>query len=101
MDTANATHALCHSLLRGFHQAREPMERVSEWGISVLLSAIADAEGSEYAYIGNVPGHPAENTRCPKWRRLLVERAGFTIRQNHIRKGKCEYCQRVIPGVWS
>jgi pyruvate formate lyase activating enzyme len=63
--------------------------------------AIADAEGLEYAYIGNVPGHPAENTRCPKCRRLLIERAGFTITQNHIRKGKCEYCQHVIPGVWS
>jgi pyruvate formate lyase activating enzyme len=63
--------------------------------------AIADAEGLQYAYIGNVPGHPAENTRCPKCRRLLIERAGFTITQNHIRKGKCEYCQHVIPGVWS
>jgi pyruvate formate lyase activating enzyme len=63
--------------------------------------AIADAEGLQYAYIGNVPGHPAGNTRCPKCRRLLIERAGFTITQNHIRKGKCEYCQHVIPGVWS
>ena len=63
--------------------------------------AIADAEGLQYAYIGNVPGHPAENTRCPKCRRLLIERAGFTITQNHIRKGKCEYCQHLIPGVWS
>ena len=63
--------------------------------------AIADAEGLQYAYIGNVPGHPAENTRCPKCRRLLIERAGFTITQNHIRKGKCEYCQHVIPGAWS
>jgi pyruvate formate lyase activating enzyme len=63
--------------------------------------AIADAEGLQYAYIGNVPGHPAENTCCPKCRRLLIERAGFTITQNHIRKGKCEYCQHVIPGVWS
>jgi pyruvate formate lyase activating enzyme len=63
--------------------------------------AIADAEGLEFAYIGNVPGHRAENTYCPKCRRLLIARAGFTITQNHIRKGNCEYCQRVIPGVWS
>ncbi|MBZ5651932.1 MAG: AmmeMemoRadiSam system radical SAM enzyme [Acidobacteriia bacterium] len=63
--------------------------------------AIADTEGLQYAYIGNVPGHPAENTCCPKCHRLLIERAGFTITQNHIRKGKCEYCQHVIPGVWS
>ena len=63
--------------------------------------AITDAEGLEYVYVGNVPGHPAENTYCPKCRHLLIERVGFTVTQNHIRKGKCEYCQRAIPGVWS
>jgi len=63
--------------------------------------AIADAEGLQYVYIGNVPGHPAENTYCPKCRHLLIERAGFTVTQNHVRKGKCEYCQRAIPGIWS
>jgi len=62
--------------------------------------AVADAEGLQYVYIGNVPGHPAENTYCPKCRRLLIERAGFTIRQMHVQKGKCEYCQQSIPGVW-
>jgi len=62
--------------------------------------AVADAEGLQYVYIGNVPGHPGENTYCPKCRRLLIERAGFTIRQMHVQKGKCEYCQQSIPGVW-
>ena len=62
---------------------------------------IADAEGLRFVYIGNVPGHPAENTYCPKCRRLLIERAGFTVMQNHIRKGKCEYCKEAIPGIWS
>ena len=27
--------------------------------------AIADAEGLHFVYIGNVPGHPAQNTYCP------------------------------------
>ncbi|HYL15253.1 MAG TPA: AmmeMemoRadiSam system radical SAM enzyme, partial [Terriglobales bacterium] len=62
--------------------------------------AIADAEGLHYVYIGNVPGHPAENTYCPKCRRLLIERAGFTVTQMHLHKGKCEYCQYAIPGIW-
>ena len=43
--------------------------------------AIADAEGLHYVYIGNVPGHPAQNTYCPQCRKLLVERAGFAARQ--------------------
>ncbi len=62
--------------------------------------AVADAEGLQYVYIGNVPGHRAQHTYCPKCRRLLIERAGFTVRQAHLQRGKCEYCQQVIPGVW-
>ncbi|MGC2197614.1 MAG: AmmeMemoRadiSam system radical SAM enzyme [Terriglobales bacterium] len=62
--------------------------------------AIADAEGLHYVYIGNIPGHTAENTYCPKCRRLLIERAGFTIVQMNLRKGKCQYCQHAIPGRW-
>ncbi|MGD0922337.1 MAG: AmmeMemoRadiSam system radical SAM enzyme [Terriglobia bacterium] len=62
--------------------------------------AIADAEGLHYVYIGNVPGHPAENTYCPKCRRVVVERAGYTVSGVRIRKGKCQYCQQPIAGVW-
>jgi pyruvate formate lyase activating enzyme len=62
--------------------------------------AIADAEGIHYVYIGNVPGHPAENTYCPKCRRMVVERAGYTVSGLRIRKGKCQYCQQPIAGVW-
>ncbi|HXY10011.1 MAG TPA: AmmeMemoRadiSam system radical SAM enzyme [Terriglobales bacterium] len=62
--------------------------------------AIADAEGLHYVYIGNVPGHPAENTYCPKCRRMLVERVGLTVKQMLIRKGRCPFCGQQIPGMW-
>jgi pyruvate formate lyase activating enzyme len=62
--------------------------------------AIADAEGLHYVYIGNVPGHPAQNTYCPKCRRMLVERVGFTADQMLIRKGSCPFCGQPIPGIW-
>jgi pyruvate formate lyase activating enzyme len=62
--------------------------------------AIADSEGLHYVYVGNVPGHPGENTYCPKCRRVVVERLGYTIKGMHIRNGKCRFCQQVIPGVW-
>jgi len=62
--------------------------------------AIADAEGLHYVYIGNVPGHPAENTYCPKCRRMLVERVGLTAKQVLIRKGSCPFCGQQIQGVW-
>ena len=63
--------------------------------------AIADAEGLHYVYIGNVPGHPAQNTYCPQCRKMLVERVGFTASQMLIRKDStCPYCRYSIPGIW-
>jgi pyruvate formate lyase activating enzyme len=62
--------------------------------------AIADAEGLHYVYIGNVPGHPAQNTYCPKCQRMLVERVGFTASRMLIRKGSCPFCGQPIPGIW-
>jgi pyruvate formate lyase activating enzyme len=62
--------------------------------------AIADAEGLHYVYLGNVPGHPAESTYCPKCRHVVIARVGLTVQETHLRKGKCEYCQQPIPGVW-
>ncbi|MGP8224686.1 MAG: AmmeMemoRadiSam system radical SAM enzyme [Terracidiphilus sp.] len=62
--------------------------------------AIADAEGLHFVYIGNVPGHPAQNTYCPKCRKMLVERVGFTASEMLIKKGCCPFCQQPIPGVW-
>jgi pyruvate formate lyase activating enzyme len=63
--------------------------------------AIADAEGLHFVYIGNVPGHPAQNTYCPQCRKMLVERVGFTASGVLIRKdGSCPFCRHPIPGIW-
>ena len=62
--------------------------------------AICDAEGLHYVYIGNVPGHPAEKHRCPKCGRVVIERAGFTVRAFNLNRGKCKFCQNPIPGMW-
>ena len=60
--------------------------------------AIADAEGLHYVYIGNVPGHPAQNTYCPQCRKMLVERVGFTASQMLIRKDStCPYLPAQHP----
>ena len=63
--------------------------------------AIADAEGLHFVYIGNVPGHPAQNTYCPQCRKIVVERAGFTANRLLVRKdGACPHCLHPIPGIW-
>ena len=63
--------------------------------------AIADAEGLHYVYIGNVPGHPAQNTYCPQCRKMVVERVGFVANRLLIGKDNCcPFCRHPIPGIW-
>jgi len=71
--------------------------------VSVLEKArdVALNAGVKYVYIGNVPGHSAENTYCHKCKRMIIERRGFTILSNNIVKGRCKFCDEIIPGVWS
>jgi pyruvate formate lyase activating enzyme len=61
---------------------------------------IADAEGLHYIYIGNVPGHPAQNTICPKCHLLLIERVGFTAGPQPDLANGCPVCHHPIPGIW-
>ena len=70
----------------------ETLDRVRE----VALEA-----GLKYVYIGNVPGHPGNNTYCPHDGRLLVERKGYSLLQYHIIDGRCQFCGERIPGVWN
>jgi pyruvate formate lyase activating enzyme len=62
--------------------------------------AIARAAGMHYVYVGNVPGHDAENTYCHHCGERVLERRGFTIRANLLKEGKCSSCKTVIPGRW-
>jgi pyruvate formate lyase activating enzyme len=62
--------------------------------------AIAMEEGIQYAYIGNVPGHPGDNTYCHNCGKTIMARMGFAVVGYHIVDGKCEYCGNPIPGVW-
>jgi pyruvate formate lyase activating enzyme len=54
------------------------------------------AEGLEHVYVGNVPGHDAQNTVCRGCGRVLVDRTGFDIGENHIFGGKCAFCGRGV-----
>jgi len=68
------------------------------------LEACRDAglrAGLEYVYVGNVPGHPAENTYCPNCERIVVGRRGFTITENNLVNGACAHCGHKISGVWA
>lgn len=57
-------------------------------------------EGLHYVYIGNVPGHPAENTTCPSCKKTVVERKGYQVQRARLQGGKCEFCLHPIRGIW-
>lgn len=61
---------------------------------------IGKKTGLNYVYVGNVPGHPGNNTYCPYDGKLLIERKGYLILQNNFINGKCKFCDNKIPGVW-
>ncbi len=57
--------------------------------------------GLEFAYVGNLPGHPGENTYCPQCHNLLIRRVGYWVKQNRLQDGRCPDCGRAIAGIWS
>ncbi len=58
---------------------------------------IAKEEGLEYAYLGNVPGHPLEHTYCPSCKKVVVERYGYEITGWFMdSKNNCNYCSYPI-----
>lgn len=57
-------------------------------------------EGLKYVYVGNMPGHPGNNTYCPKCGKLLIKRMGYSMRKVNFKNGKCKKCGTRISGVW-
>lgn len=70
--------------------------------IDLLVSIynIGKENGLDYVYLGNVAGHPYENTYCPNCNNLIIERFNYTILCNYIKNGKCTYCNYKIYGCF-
>ena len=56
----------------------------------------ARRQGIYYPYIGNIPGHPFENTYCPYCGTLLIERVGYRITRWEIKGKNCPHCKKEI-----
>jgi pyruvate formate lyase activating enzyme len=74
------------------HLPLTPVEKLEE------ARAIGMAEGLEYVYVGNVPGHPAENTYCPKCGALLIDRASGSGVRVQLAGNRCGKCGTEIAG---
>ncbi len=62
---------------------------------------LGKAAGIRFVYLGNVPGHSADNTTCPECGMLLIQRRALAVLQNRLEDGSCPGCGTPIPGVWS
>ncbi len=62
---------------------------------------LALGQGLQYVYIGNVPGHPAENTYCPHCKSLLIRRMGYRVEEMNLKHGACPKCGQAVPGIWT
>ncbi|MFX1534325.1 MAG: AmmeMemoRadiSam system radical SAM enzyme [Promethearchaeota archaeon] len=70
--------------------------------IEVLEKAhqTARLEGLNFVYLGNVFGHPLENTYCPNCERLLIKRTGYQIDVKlDLQTRCCPSCNTEIPLV--
>jgi len=78
------------------------MKNLPPTPVESLLAARKAAmdAGLRYVYIGNVHRMGGE-TRCPSCGALLVQRLGYTVKQNRIRDGACPVCGTPIAGIWT
>jgi pyruvate formate lyase activating enzyme len=57
---------------------------------------IAIKQGLNYVYMGNVFGHPLENTYCPECKDLLIKRTGYKIKKYLTSTNNCPECGKQI-----
>ncbi len=75
------------------------MEDLESTPLEALNQAydIGKKAGLRYVYLGNVG--QGNNTYCYRCRRLLIERQGFSVRNNRIKAARCPDCQTPVDGV--
>ncbi len=87
-------------LLRFF--PRYKLTRLPPTPIKTLeqLRQVALKEGLHHVYLGNVPGHEASHTYCPKCGKLIIKRAGYFVEALGMEAGRCSFCGSAISGRW-
>ena len=77
-----------------FHPSAQMMN-VPATPVSTLerAAAIGAREGLKFVYLGNVPGHPAENTHCYSCGHTNIQRRGYSVRLAEVTtEGRCSHC---------
>jgi pyruvate formate lyase activating enzyme len=72
------------------HRLNAPMTPVDRLE---LAERIGRETGLQHIYVGNVHGHSAQDTHCAGCGALMIERSGYTLRQNRLIAGCCPDCK--------
>lgn len=60
--------------------------------------------GLHYVYLGNLPGHESESTRCHGCGAMLVERSGYQVKNRILSQedhtGQCPDCDQPVYGIF-
>lgn len=65
-----------------------------------MARKIGREAGLHYVYVGNVPGDEHNSTFCPECGAKVIERNGFAVLGNKVKKGHCAACGRAVAGVF-
>ena len=112
--TINDSEAMAHGIAAWIREALGPLTpwHVTRFHPYLALShipatpirtlerfwEIGREEGLKYVYVGNVPGHPYEDTCCHGCGRRVIQRRGFAVAQADLVDGACPGCGTPIPG---
>jgi pyruvate formate lyase activating enzyme len=79
------------------------LSRISATPLESLLRAreIGLSAGLRFVYLGNVPGHEAENTFCPKCGEKVIERYGCALVKTNLIGSRCAFCSEDISIRWN
>jgi len=81
-----------------YYPAYKFERRPTEVASLELAYRIARSRGILFPYVGNVTGHPYENTYCPQCKALLILRDGWRLKKWNVAEDqRCPTCYFQIP----
>jgi pyruvate formate lyase activating enzyme len=80
--------------LRGIAAWTRELKHLPPTPVAMLEKAyrIGKEAGLKFVYLGNVPGHDYENTRCYSCGRTIVHRVGYETDVRGLDGSKCRFC---------
>lgn len=86
--------------ITAYHPSFEYSEPPTEIEFLEKAHGVARKMGLLFPYLGNVPGHPFENTYCPECGELLLQRSGFRLERDLTDDRSCPSCGYALPVAW-